>query len=78
MKKVKAYFTARLGALCVTDEDGAKLRDDLLYSIQHLGYVIPPQADCGLRSAKLVPDLFRRRCDGRAGYESEFTHRIRL
>lgn len=43
-----AYY-GRVGGVVVTgNEDGVKhVAMNILYSLQHLGYVIPPQADCG-------------------------------
>ncbi len=43
-----AYY-GKVGGVVVTgNEDGIKhVAMNVLYSLQHLGYVIPPQADCG-------------------------------
>jgi len=43
-----AYY-GRVGGVVVTgNEDGIKhVAMNVLYSLQHLGYVVPPQADCG-------------------------------
>ncbi len=43
-----AYY-GKVGGVVVTgNEDGVKhVAMNVLYSLQHLGYVIPPQADCG-------------------------------
>ncbi|CAA9473487.1 MAG: BRAMP [uncultured Solirubrobacteraceae bacterium] len=42
-------YYGRVGGLVVTgNEDGIKhVAMETLYSLQHLGFVIPPQADCG-------------------------------
>jgi multimeric flavodoxin WrbA len=41
-----AYYGRVCGALITGNEDGAKhCAMNILYSLQHLGYVIPPQAD---------------------------------
>ena len=42
-------YYGRVGGLVVTgNEDGIKhVAMEALYSLQHLGFVIPPQADCG-------------------------------
>ncbi len=41
-----AYYGRVGGALITGNEDGAKhCAMNILYSLQHLGYVIPPQAD---------------------------------
>ncbi len=43
-----AYYGRVGGCLITGNEDGAKhCSMNILYSLQHLGYVIPPQADAG-------------------------------
>jgi len=43
-----AYYGRVAGCLITGNEDGAKhCAMNILYSLQHLGYVIPPQADAG-------------------------------
>ena len=43
-----AYYGRVGGCLITGNEDGAKhCAMNILYSLQHLGYVIPPQADAG-------------------------------
>ncbi|HEU4715365.1 MAG TPA: flavodoxin family protein [Candidatus Saccharimonadales bacterium] len=43
-----AYYGKVGGCLITGNEDGAKhCSMDILYSLQHLGYTIPPQADAG-------------------------------
>jgi len=43
-----AYYGRVGGCLITGNEDGAKhCSMNILYSLQHLGYVIPPQADSG-------------------------------
>ncbi len=43
-----AYYGRVAGCVITGNEDGAKhCAMNLLYSLQHLGYVIPPQADAG-------------------------------
>lgn len=43
-----AYYGGVGGCLITGNEDGAKhCAMNILYSLQHLGYVIPPQADAG-------------------------------
>src|SRR3984957_6568398 len=43
-----AYYGRVAGCLITGNEDGVKhCAMDVLYSLQHLGYVIPPQADAG-------------------------------
>ena len=44
-----AYYGRVGGCLVTGNEDGVKhCAMNVLYSLQHLGYVIPPQADAGL------------------------------
>ena len=44
-----AYYGRVGGCLITGNEDGAKhCAMNILYSLQHLGYVIPPQADAGV------------------------------
>lgn len=47
--KGQSSFYGRVGGCIITgNEDGVKhVSMGLLYSLQHLGYTIPPQADCG-------------------------------
>ncbi len=43
-----AYYGRAAGCLVTGNEDGVKhCAMNILYSLQHLGYVIPPQADAG-------------------------------
>src|SRR4051794_22322713 len=43
-----AYYGRAAGCLITGNEDGAKhCAMNILYSLQHLGYAIPPQADSG-------------------------------
>jgi len=48
-EKGQSSYYGRVGGCIVTgNEDGVKhVSMGLLYSLQHLGYTIPPQADCG-------------------------------
>ena len=47
-----AYYGRVGGCLITGNEDGAKhCSMNILYSLQHLGYVIPPQADSGWMGA---------------------------
>ena len=56
------------------NEDGIKhVAMNVLYSLQHLGYVIPPQADCGwIGEAGPGPSYAD---PGSGGLENEFTRR---
>jgi multimeric flavodoxin WrbA len=69
-----AYY-GRVGGCIVTgNEDGAKhCAMNVLYSLQHLGYVIPPQADsCWLGEAGPGPSYLD---PGSGGPENDFTNR---
>ena len=69
-----AYY-GRVGGCVVTgNEDGAKhCSMNVLYSLQHLGYVIPPQADCAwLGEAGPGPSYLD---GGSGGPENDFTNR---
>ncbi len=42
------YYGKTAGCIITGNEDGVKhCASDILYSLQHIGYVVPPQADCG-------------------------------
>ena len=62
------------GCLITGNEDGAKhCSMNILYSLQHVGYVIPPQADSGwLGEAGPGPSYLD---EGSGGPENEFTNR---
>jgi multimeric flavodoxin WrbA len=69
-----AYY-GRVGGCIVTgNEDGIKhCAMNILYSLQHLGYTIPPQADAGwIGEAGPGPSY---RDEGSGGPENEFTQR---
>ena len=69
-----AYY-GRVGSCLITgNEDGAKhCAMNILYSLQHLGYVIPPQADAGwLGEAGPGPSYLDA---GSGGPENDFTNR---
>lgn len=69
-----AYYGRVGGCLITGNEDGAKhCSMNILYSLQHLGYVIPPQADAGwLGEAGPGPSYLD---EGSGGPENEFTNR---
>ena len=69
-----AYYGRVGGCLITGNEDGAKhCSMNMLYSLQHLGYVIPPQADAGwLGEAGPGPSYLD---DGSGGPENDFTNR---
>lgn len=69
-----AYYGKVGGCLITGNEDGAKhCSMNILYSLQHLGYVIPPQADAGwLGEAGPGPSYLD---EGSGGPENDFTNR---
>jgi multimeric flavodoxin WrbA len=72
------YYGRVGGCLITGNEDGIKhCAMDVLYSLQHLGYVIPPQADAGwIGEAGPGPSYGDELDDGtRAGLDNDFTNR---
>ncbi len=69
-----AYYGRVGGCLVTGNEDGAKhCAMNVLYSLQHLGYVIPPQADAAwLGEAGPGPSYMD---PGSGGPENDFTNR---
>jgi multimeric flavodoxin WrbA len=69
-----AYYGRVGGCLITGNEDGAKhCAMNILYSLQHLGYVIPPQADAAwLGEAGPGPSYLD---PGSGGPENDFTNR---
>lgn len=69
-----AYYGRVGGCLITGNEDGAKhCSMNILYSLQHLGYVIPPQADAGwLGEAGPGPSYLD---ENSGGPENDFTNR---
>ena len=69
-----AYYGRAGGCLITGNEDGAKhCSMNILYSLQHLGFVIPPQADAGwLGEAGPGPSYLD---EGSGGPENDFTNR---
>ena len=69
-----AYYGRVGGCLITGNEDGAKhCSMNILYSLQHLGYVIPPQADAAwLGEAGPGPSYLDA---GSGGPENDFTNR---
>lgn len=69
-----AYYGKVGGCLITGNEDGAKhCAMNILYSLQHLGYVIPPQADAAwLGEAGPGPSYMDK---GSGGPENDFTNR---
>lgn len=72
--KGQSIFYGKTGGVVVTgNEDGIKhVAMNVLYSLSHLGYTIPPQADCGwIGEAGPGPSYG----DDGAGFDNEFTQR---
>jgi multimeric flavodoxin WrbA len=69
-----AYYGRVGGCLVTGNEDGVKhCAMNVLYSLQHLGYAIPPQADAGwIGAAGPGPSYLD---DGSGGPENDFTNR---
>ena len=69
-----AYYGRVGGCLVTGNEDGVKhVSMGVLYSLQHLGYVIPPQADAGwIGEAGPGPSYLD---EGSGGPENDFTNR---
>jgi multimeric flavodoxin WrbA len=69
-----AYYGRVGGCLVTGNEDGIKhCAMNILYSLQHLGYVIPPQADAGwIGEAGPGPSYLD---PGSGGPENDFTNR---
>ncbi len=68
------YYGRVGGAIITGNEDGIKhCTMNILYSLQHIGYVIPPQADAGwIGEAGPGPSYLD---EGSGGPENEFTNR---
>ncbi len=73
-----AYYGRAGGCLITGNEDGIKhCAMNILYSLQHLGYTIPPQADAGwIGEAGPGPSYGDKLDDGSiAGVDNDFTNR---
>jgi multimeric flavodoxin WrbA len=69
-----AYYGRVGGCLLTGNEDGIKhCASNILYSLQHIGYTIPPQADAGwIGEVGPGPSYLD---EGSGGPENEFTNR---
>lgn len=69
-----AYYGRTAGCLVTGNEDGVKhVAMEVLYSLQHLGYTVPPQADAGwIGEAGPGPSYAD---EGSGGPENDFTNR---
>lgn len=65
------------GALITGNEDGVKhCAMDILYSLQHIGFTIPPQADAGWIGEIGPGPSYGDDVDGKpAGFDNDFTNR---
>jgi multimeric flavodoxin WrbA len=73
-----AFYGKVGGCLITGNEDGIKhCAMNVLYSLQHLGYAIPPQADAGwIGEAGPGPSYGDQRKDGgKVGLDNDFTNR---
>lgn len=76
------YYGKTAGCVITGNEDGIKhCARDILYAMQHIGYTIPPQADCGW-IGEVGPgpsygdtEWNGKKLDTPMGYDSEFTNR---
>lgn len=73
------YYGKVGGCIVTGNEDGVKAcSKQLLYAMQHIGYSIPPQADCGwigeIGPGASYGDVVEG-VDVPVGYDSEFTNR---
>ena len=73
------YYGKTGGCVITGNEDGIKhCAMDILYALQHIGYTIPPQADCGWIGEAGPGPSYGDKVEGstkRAGYDNEFTNR---
>lgn len=69
-----AYYGRTAGCVVTGNEDGVKhCAMGILYALQHLGYTIPPQADCGwIGDVGPGPSYLD---EGSGGPENDFTQR---
>ena len=73
------YYGKTGGCVITGNEDGIKhCGMDLLYALQHIGYTIPPQADCGWTGEAGPGPSYGDKVEGSAtplGFDNEFTNR---
>ena len=76
------YYGKAGGCMVTGNEDGIKhISMEVLYSLQHLGFSIPPQSDCGW-IGEVGPgpsygdeEYNKTKVNPPAGYDSDFTNR---
>lgn len=71
------YYGKAGGCVVTGNEDGVKACSmETLYALSHIGYTIPPQADCGWLGEIGPGPSYGDDVDGvRAGFDSEFTNK---
>src|SRR3984957_4537802 len=73
------YYGKTGGCLITGNEDGIKhCAMDILFALQHIGYSIPPQADCGWIGEAGPGPSYGDKVDGSTtptGFNNEFTNR---
>lgn len=71
------YYGKVAGTVITGNEDGVKhCAMSILYALQHLGYSIPPQADCGWIGEAGPGPSYGEEIDGKPiGYDNDFTQR---
>ncbi len=73
------YYGKTAGCIVTGNEDGVKAcSQDILYAMSHIGYTIPPQADCGWLGDIGPGPSYGDVIDGQdvpVGYDSEFTNK---
>lgn len=73
------YYGKTAGCVITGNEDGIKACSmDILYAMQHIGFTIPPQADCGWIGDVGPGPSYGDEVEGSdvpAGYDSEFTNK---
>ena len=68
------YYGKTGGCVLTGNEDGVKhCAMDILYALQHIGYTVPPQADCGWLGAVGPGPSYMD--PGSGGPENDFTNR---
>ncbi|MCB0972606.1 MAG: flavodoxin family protein [Acidimicrobiales bacterium] len=73
------YYGRTAGCVVTGNEDGAKgVAMEVLYALQHIGYVVPPQADCAWLGEAGPGPSYGDVVDGEdlpTGYGNDFTNR---
>lgn len=73
------YYGKTGGCVITGNEDGVKhCSMDILYALQHIGYMVPPQADCGWIGEVGPGPSYGDKVEGSdvpMGFDNEFTNR---